>query len=190
MGLFVHHRCALLTLLLARRPRLPPPQVLKGEASPDVLDEDADWEDVETELLMPDDMDDLEAEAADFDDDDENWQERIIELTRVTKVGEGWLGALWGEGWAGTGCGRQGTAAARGWVWWRRARVARVRPAGGGGVGAGDYGAVQGRAERGRYTELNGMRGRRGWSKECTCRQRLTFCCRCASVLLRSSYRW
>lgn len=61
--------------------------MLKGEASPDVLDEDADWEDVETELLMPDDMEDLEAEAADFDDDDENWQERIMELNRVTKVG-------------------------------------------------------------------------------------------------------
>ncbi|EFJ49243.1 plastid/chloroplast ribosomal protein S5 [Volvox carteri f. nagariensis] len=63
-------------------------QVIKGELPPDVLDnEDDEFVDVETELLMPDDMDDLEEE--DEFDDDENWQERILELSRVTKVVKG-----------------------------------------------------------------------------------------------------
>ncbi|GLC45370.1 hypothetical protein PLESTB_000315200 [Pleodorina starrii] len=64
-------------------------QVVKGELPADVLDEEADeFADVETELLMPDDMDDLEEEDFAFDDD-ENWQERILELSRVTKVVKG-----------------------------------------------------------------------------------------------------
>ncbi|GIL90789.1 hypothetical protein Vretifemale_18522, partial [Volvox reticuliferus] len=63
-------------------------QVIKGELPPDVLDnEDDEYVDVETELLMPDDMEDMVEEDA-FEDD-ENWQERILELSRVTKVVKG-----------------------------------------------------------------------------------------------------
>ena len=59
--------------------------MIKGELSADVLEEeDGEYVDLEKELLMPDDMDDL-VDADDFDDG-ENWQERIIELSRVTKV--------------------------------------------------------------------------------------------------------
>ncbi|KXZ52532.1 hypothetical protein GPECTOR_9g576 [Gonium pectorale] len=64
--------------------------VVRGELSADVLDEeDGDFVDVETELLMPDDFEDYEDGADDFEDDGENWQERIIELSRVTKVVKG-----------------------------------------------------------------------------------------------------
>lgn len=63
-------------------------QVIKGELPADVLDYDDYTDeynaDVETELLMPDDLDDMEDAVDDLDE--ENWQERILELTRVTKV--------------------------------------------------------------------------------------------------------
>ncbi|KAG2441818.1 hypothetical protein HXX76_003427 [Chlamydomonas incerta] len=63
-------------------------KVIKGELPADVLEEeDGEYVDVETELLLPDDMDDL-VDTDDFDDG-ENWQERIIELNRVTKVVKG-----------------------------------------------------------------------------------------------------
>ncbi|KAG2484074.1 hypothetical protein HYH03_017093 [Edaphochlamys debaryana] len=65
-------------------------QVAKGELPAEVLEEDdGDFADVETELLMPDDMAELEGAADELDEEEENWQERILELTRVTKVVKG-----------------------------------------------------------------------------------------------------
>ncbi|GFR45888.1 hypothetical protein Agub_g7343 [Astrephomene gubernaculifera] len=106
-------------------------QVARGELSPEALeaalgdDEEGEWADVETELLMPDGFDD-EEEGAGYDgeeDDGENWQERILELKRVTKVVKG--GKLMGfrctavvgngNGLVGVGCqaGREVATAVR-----------------------------------------------------------------------------
>lgn len=62
-------------------------QVAAGALPADVLEEE-EYVDVEGELLMPDDFEDMDEAADVFDEEDGgNWQERILELTRVTKVG-------------------------------------------------------------------------------------------------------